>query len=359
MTSTTPLIPPAVEDVSPEWLTAALRETGAISADARVINVRTEQIALDTGFSSLLYRLHLTGVDVPASVIVKLPAVSEARGAMEMLGGYLREVAFYQNIAGRAPIRTPRVHAARIDPDTSNFILVLEDLHHWDNADHLAGLSLRRARRAIAELAKLHSWSSEPANHDAVAPFASLDTEVTRQVLPSVFALGWGVYTQKTTQAVPDDIAAYADRFAELAPDALCALTERSMLIHGDIRADNMFFDGDDLKIVDFQLAARATGVVDVAYLVSQGLPTNLRSGRDEALLREYLDILSRSAIGDYGFAEAWRHYRFAVAYLVVLPVVILVGWDTLPQRSRDLCITLADRAVATMADIGAVEVFA
>ena len=50
--------------------------------------------------------------------------------------------------------------------------------------------------------------------------------------------------------------------------------------------------------------------------------------------------------------------YRLATGFLMVLPVITLIGWDALPQRSRDLCLTLTDRAVATIADIDALEVF-
>ena len=37
--------------------------------------------------------------------------------------------------------------------------------------------------------------------------------------------------------------------------------------------------------------------------------------------MREYLDHLAAHGVSDYSFDEAWRHYRFAVAYLMVLPV--------------------------------------
>ena len=131
------------------------------------------------------------------------------------------------------------------------------------------------------------------------------------------------------------------------------------MLLHGDIRADNMFFDGDRLKVVDFQFASRGAGAADVAYLVSQGLPTEVRRGHDEVLVREYLERLAAHGVTDYSFDEAWRHYRFAVAYLMVLPVITLNGWDAMPERSRALCLTLTERAVATIDEIDALEVFA
>ena len=139
---------------------------------------------------------------------------------------------------------------------------------------------------------------------------------------------------------------------------ALQALTERSMLLHGDIRADNMFFDGDRLKVVDFQSTARGVGAADIGYLVSQGLPSEVRRGHDEELVREYLGNLAALGVTDYSFDDAWRHYRFAVAYLMVLPVITLVGWDALPERSRTLCLKLTERAVAAIDDIDALEVF-
>src|SRR6478752_490623 len=139
-------IPGGIDEVTPQWLTDVLREDAGIDA-ATVTDVRVERIAADSGFSSLLYRLHLTaGEGVPATLIAKLPAQSEARAAMELLGGYRRELAFYQSVAGHAPIATPRAYAARMAEDSVDFILLLEDLQAWDNADHLAGLAMNRAR---------------------------------------------------------------------------------------------------------------------------------------------------------------------------------------------------------------------
>ena len=128
---------------------------------------------------------------------------------------------------------------------------------------------------------------------------------MARDLLVPAFGPGWDIYLDKSSQPVPSAVAGFVERFAEAAGQALQALTERSMLLHGDIRADNMFFDGDHCA-----------------------------------------------------FDEAWRHYRFAVAYLMILPVITLNGWDALPERSRALSVKLTDRAVATIDEIDALEVF-
>jgi len=145
--STVPL-PATIAAVDGRWLTTALRDSGVIGPGARVATVEARRIALETGFSSELYRLRLTGDDgVPASVVVKMPTGTSVREAMDLVGGYRREVTFYERVAGRAPLGTPRVYAARMAEASSDFVLVLEDLGDWDNADHLAGL--RGTRPAV------------------------------------------------------------------------------------------------------------------------------------------------------------------------------------------------------------------
>ncbi|VEG43583.1 protein of uncharacterised function (DUF227) [Mycolicibacterium flavescens] len=354
MTTSMAAVPGGIDELDAAWLTGVLRADAGLDG-ATVDDVRAEQIAMDSGFSSLLYRLHLSGTAVPSTLIAKLPAVSEARGAMELLGGYRRELSFYRDVAARAPMDTPRVYTARIADDGVDFVLLLEDLSEWDNADHLAGLSMDRARTCIRQLAGLHAWSGEPA---VLEQFPSIDTPIARDLLLPAFGPGWEVYRAHTSVNVSPAVAAFAEHFAERAVAALPALAERDMLLHGDIRADNLFFSGDAMKVVDFQFAARGAGAADVAYLVTQGLPTAVREGHDEVLLREYLEhVASHGA--SYGFDEAWRHYRFAAVYLMVLPVITLNGWDALPERSRRLCLTLTDRAVAAIDAIGALEVFA
>jgi hypothetical protein len=352
-------VPRAIDDVTAGWLSEALRADQLSSKPLTINAIRIEQIAQDSGFSSLLYRVNLAGdPSVPSTVIVKLPAQSEARWAMEMLGGYRRELSFYERVAGRAPINTPHVYAAGMVPDSADFVLVLEDLRDWDNADHLAGLSVHRAQLCIEQLAGLHGWSVTTADAMALDAFPSLDAPHVREILLPAFELGWRVYRDRSPVAIPATVARYAERFVALAPKALTALTVRPMLLHGDIRADNMFFDGDSLKLVDFQMACRGAGAADVAYLISQGLPTEVRRAHDEQLVREYIERLAENGVDDYSFDEAWRHYRIAVAYFLLLPVITLVSWDTMPERSRALCLKLTERAVAAIDDLDATEMF-
>lgn len=352
MTQGPAVIPASIDEVTPQWLTDALGlEVSAVTAD---------RIAEDSGFASFLYRVRLTGNDeLPETVIVKLPGTPEARGAMEMLGGYRRELEFYRRVAGRAPMAAPRVHVAEMGDSAGEFVLVMEDLAGWTNADHLAGLSMAQARLAIAGLAGLHAWSVDPANAIPTDVFPNLDSPAAREVFLPVFELAWPVYLEHAGVPVPPSVAEFAERFTDYAAQALDVLGNRRMLLHGDIRADNLFFSGDAMKVVDFQFTCYGAGAADVAYLVSQGLPSDVRRGHDRALLREYLAELARHGVTDYSCDAAWRDYRMATAYLIVLPVITLMGWDAMPDRSRKLCLELTRRAVATIDEIDALEAFA
>jgi aminoglycoside phosphotransferase (APT) family kinase protein len=356
-------LPTTIATVDAAWLTGVLRDDGTLPPDATVTAARSERIALETGFSSELWRVHLqtdTAGAGPASVIVKLPTSTAVRQAMDMVGGYAREVAFYRDVAGRGPLATPRVHLARQAADGTDFVLVLEDLGAWENGNHFAGLPLDRARACLGQLAALHAWSAAPERRTELGgSFPSLDSPVTRQAFPLLAGEGWQQYVAHARTPVPPAVDAFVTALPERIGALLEALTEREVLLHGDIRADNLFFRGDDLAIVDFQLAAWGSGLVDVGYLVSQGLTPAERGGRDAELVREYLAALVAAGGPAVGFEEAWRHYRQAVALMLIFPLVAVRGWDALPPNARELCLRLVERSVATIVETDALAVVA
>ena len=132
---------------------------------------------------------------------------------------------------------------------------------------------------------------------------------------------------------MPETVARFAERFTEHAATALDGLTERSMLLHGDIRADNMFFAGDELKIVDFQFACGVrVRPISPTWSV-RDCPPRSGAARTKHWCVGISDPWATAA--SHSFDEAWRHYRLAVGFLMVLPVITLLGWDAVPQRSE------------------------
>lgn len=343
----------SIDGVDAAWVSDVL--------GAEVTGVSAERIALDTGFSSELWRVALESADasVPASVIVKLPTTTVVREAMDMVGGYAREVAFYAEVAGRSPLATPTVYFSQQADDSTDFTIVLEDLGGWENGNHYEGLPLARATACLDQLAALHGWSATPENVAGLEQrFPPLDSPIVRQAFPMLAAEGWGVYKAQAREPIPSDVAAYVEDLPRHIVTLLEGLSERRCLIHGDIRADNLFFGPNgELSVVDFQLPSFGAGMVDVGYLISQGLTTAERGDRDEELVRGYLDALAQRDPEPYAFEDAWRHYKLAVLFGIVIPIIAIRGWDLLPQKSQELCLRLLERSIATIASTDALEV--
>lgn len=107
-------------------------------------------------------RVHLHTLTGPASVIVKFAATApENRNVAVTYDMYGREIRFYRALAGKVPIHTPRCLAAEYDPDSDDFVLVLEDLSGCRVGDQLAGAGLEDASRVVRMLGALHgtTWN--------------------------------------------------------------------------------------------------------------------------------------------------------------------------------------------------------
>ena len=204
---------PGPLQIDPEWMTDALRRADAIRG-ARVVDMTCKPVG--NGLVGDSYRFGLTyqeaEPDAPASVIGKFPAAdpdSRRAGSAHLL--YLREVSFYRELAHTLAINTPRPFVAEIDPETDDFILILEDLTPFRQADQLAGCSLDDARTVMAEAAALHAprWD-DPA-------LQSLDWLVARPARASA----------TLHETLPPIIRLFKDRYRDALEPEFLALVEK------------------------------------------------------------------------------------------------------------------------------------
>lgn len=160
-------IPSTHHDITPEWLTEALRSTGAVS-DAEVKSVEVELLTAGQGLATQLARLRVeysaAEKDAPSRLCCKLPVKhAPTLEFARTLGIYEREVSFYQDISDQVPMRTPRPYYSRFDPGTGDFVLILEDLDSGRPGDQVAGCSLQDAELAIRQVATMHAaWWGNP-----------------------------------------------------------------------------------------------------------------------------------------------------------------------------------------------------
>lgn len=332
-------IPTTIDEITPGWLSEA---TGLDVEAAEV-----EQIGVGIGVSSALYRLHLTGPGCPATVVVKLPALAEeAVFTSTVLRMYTREAGFFRELATEAPLRVPGCLHHSVDPDTSHFVLVMEDLGGLRPVDQVVGMAVGDAERAVDGLARWHAtWWGRADELAESGLTVSLGDEIYKAVLPMVFAEGWDKMLAEGVP-VPAALQDVAPRWSAAMPRLLDGLAAApTTMIHGDYRADNLFFDDDgQVATVDFQLIGTGHGAYDLAYFVTQSLSSADAARHERPLFDRWTAALAGQGVAAGDLANAWDAYRAAALFCLVYPVVAWRGMDATDPRQLALGTSMLER---------------
>ncbi len=340
-------IPGGIDEVTAGWL-AEVTGLGVTSCEP-------QQIGVGIGVSSAVYRLRLEGAGCPASVVVKLPALDEAAVfTSSVLRMYIREVRFFEELAGGSPIRVPGCHHAAVDEATSRFVLVMEDLSELRPVDQILGMSLADAEQAVDALARWHAtWWDRAEPLAAAGVTVHLADPIYPAVIPMVFDEGWEKITGAGIE-VPTSIQAVRHGFNAAVPRLLAHLAEApTTVIHGDYRADNLVFCPDgSVAAFDFQLIGTGNGAYDLAYFLTQSLAPADASAHERALFERWKAGLAAAGVPGKDLADLWEAYRRAALFCLVYPVVASRGMDLDDPRQRslvDCMLRRFDRAVTEL----------
>jgi hypothetical protein len=345
-------IPLTIEEVDAAWLSEALGHAVQIVGEPQPLS----------SFACQVFRLRLSGPPgAPAGVIVKLGIEGPIRTFIDGLKVYQREAAFYAEVAPRCPLRTPRAYVARLTSESTDFVLVLEDLYPLASGDQLAGLSLHEAGLAVDELARFHAWSwGTPLLEELADTFPPIDSPAGRAMQEQwaqFFALGWPAAVELAADAMTPDLQAFGDHFTEHVSTFIEELATPRVLTHGELRADNMLFDGDAPPVfIDFQNAQQECGPRELAYFLTQSLTVELRRGQDEMLVRRYWDGLLAAGVTGYAWEDAWRQYRLGVANQLMMVVVACMRFDAVDARAQALLREMVRRGLAAIQDNGSLS---
>ena len=311
------------------------------------------RFAEGTGILSMVTRVQLvTAPNNPQSIIAKFPSPDiSTRAITDTYGMYAREVMFYQSIADKVELRTPRCLYTALDPENNNFIMLLEDLGHLAVGDHVSGCTLTEAKYVLSALARLHAGTWQASAFPNLISHNN-PNQVAGQV--NAFQVGW----PKVNKLYPELIPESAQIAGEKMPGAVARLVEEMCqepicISHGDARLDNIFFDGDECVFVDMQSVATSAPEHDVSYFITQSVPSAVR--QEEDLVAFYHSELTSLGI-DYDLARCRTRYRVSALYLMCFAVSIAGELDLQNERGAALGRVVLGNAMRALDDIDAFD---
>lgn len=349
------------EALTPEWLTAALTASGTISG-ARVAAAVVRPLGTGQMCDSVRVHLRYEPADAgPATLVAKLPAADEgSRATAIAFRSYEKEVRFYQELADRLPVRTPRLHYADLDVPTASFVLLLEDLAPAEPGDQLTGCGTDVAAAAVAELVNLHAplWGDPSL---AQLDWLHGDPEGRGALLGEVLPVLWAGFQERYAASLLPHVKQAGDlyfdamAFGRLAGGR--AADRVTTVTHTDYRLDNLLIGPDGVvTVVDWQTCGTGVGPSDVAYFLGAGLAPEVRREAEDQLVRSYHDGLLAAGVTGYDRDACWLDYRrgtWAGLSMAVLASMSVKRTD----RGDAMFLAMADRHSRHALDLDAADV--
>jgi hypothetical protein len=305
--SLTPVLPLDVADLTADWFSAALgRDVTSV-----------EVLDRSSGTTGRAHVALAGDPSVPPTVFVKLPPFDERqREFVTSVGMGVAEARFYRDLAPEIPVRIPGVWFA--DTEGDGYVMVLEDLvlggcrfpHPKD--DDIAW----RARDIVEQMAALHARFWESPRFDGDGDLAWLAPKGTGS------AGGGATFVKMAVDAVGDRLPAEFHRLADIyisRNDDIVALWNSGprTLVHGDPHLGNLFVDrvgGDTTGFLDWAMIGRSPGLRDVAYVMCNSIPAEVRAADERALIDRYCELLGEAGV-DLDAETAWEQYRLFAVY--------------------------------------------
>jgi hypothetical protein len=304
----TPEVVDSVDDLTAEWLAAAL--------DLPVTAVTVRPIGI--GQTGRSYRVGLTYADevpgAPGSLVAKL-AGGDLEARKRVSQGFRKEFGFYTELAGTVDIRIPACHYGAINADATAFVLLLEDLAPRQTGVQVEGCTPARAAAAVRNLAGLHAprWNDEKLLSHA---FLTPADETRAQYLGDIYQRAAGRFLDHYAARLDGEDAGTIRAFGEVVVEWQLARLDPVGIVHGDYRLDNLMFSPDggvgpaEVVAVDWQTVTLAPPLRDVAYFLGTALETEVRRQQEETLVADYHRALVRGGVENYSFDACFADYR-------------------------------------------------
>ena len=350
-------LPLTVDDLTTEWLQEKL---GSVLGDARICSFESQIVGADEGFMGQLARVTLTteggGDNTLKSVIAKFAATSEKiRDLASEMQYYQREIGFYRDIGHDVGVPVASSYYFEHAQSTNHFVILMEDLAPIPVSDQLVGTDPATSRAVIESMATLHAkwWNSE-----RLAEYAWAQPIVNaKPIAESRDMLDESIAAAEKSGRF-DDYPEFK-RLVPMLPPLLKMEAPPPFpytLCHGDLRSDNVFYDSDGIKLIDWQLAGMASPMNDIARFLSQSITVEQRRETEQDLLQVYYDKLIELGVTGYTYKQMQQEYKLN---LVVLLLMFSMSMDHLDAtgRKEDVLHVMYERLDAAVLDWKIVDI--
>jgi hypothetical protein len=307
-------IPDSREDLTPEWFTSIL----GLSGGNRVESVDLQPLGESDSVSGDIYRARLTYLnktkDNPESVVLKIPQPRNLRNPW-LLDAYRNEVWFYRTLAQNVGIPVPRHIYSDIDPETSDYVLVIEDFPGSTNVRNETGATAKQAYKLLEYMARLHArhWSSPEITGHRI-----LSIENSINLINSILTRRTSVFLSRLSRYIqPEEMEIF-----RALPGGFKAVVEPLLdapktLVHNDFAMKNILIlpgAGEySFVLVDWANVQWAPGVRDLCFFILTSVPPSIRPDGGEVFLRHYWSRLSGEGVSDYSYEQMLGDYRRCV----------------------------------------------
>ncbi len=241
------------------------------------------------------------------------------------------EVGFYDQLARTCAARTPSCFLARINTSGDDFVLVLEDLAAFTQADQILGMSGEEAAWAIDELAALHAtwWGRVPPGTESF--LVDRGDPAAHAMFLSMLHDG---FAQRYGDNLEPEVLEAAQRLVDAGTDYLADRPGPTAVTHGDFRPDNLLVrrasaegptedpgrpaapvdrhaTGASVAVVDWQTVTVGVPLADLSYFLGGALVPEVRAEHEPELLDRYRGRLAERGVelSEPELEDGYRRY--------------------------------------------------
>ena len=249
---------------------------------------------------------------------------------------------------------------AEVEPDTQDFLLVLEDLGTETAGVQLISCTGEQLLVVFERAAQLHgTFWQRTSEFDWL--FYQVDMKTIMFRRDAILRPG----VQPTIDHFPayfigeraEIVRRIAEQFAEL---FLKGHGGPQTVIHGDYRTDNMFLidrDGQpDIIAFDWQNTTGGNGTHDIAYFCSQSANPEFHGDAQSNALRRYHETLIEQGVKGFSFDECLERYRYNLLLVMITPIAICGTLDQGNERGVKLGETILERSFSALESMDAAD---